>query len=326
MTRRALAIVTACSVAVSAAVAVASCAVDPYLTCGATCVDAGLDAVLPDVAVTDAGPTDASFDGIPSPPDCGTAPSCLQNVPAGWTPVAFAAGSQLSCPTGFTQTNLVTSPSVGANACTCSACTSSGAWSCGGETVGVGGLQCTQNELDAAVTTCWGWGGSNRSTVALSIDQTGSVTCGTSTPTGNGKVTTTPAALCTPNDCTASVCGQAGFSDCISQAGDASCPSGFPTRTLAGSSATVSCNACPTCALANADAGCTTSLELYNDLLCAGTVVKSYTSAIPCTSVGQTFMSLHVQPATAATPNCGPPAGNAGGTAQLKTPVTICCP
>jgi len=93
---------------------------------------------------------------------------------------------------------------------------------------------------------------------------------------------------------------------------------------LVGASATVACNACPTCALTNGNAACTMNVATYDKTGCGGTLVQSFTSAMPCTST-QTFQSVHHAPATPPTPSCGPGPGNVGSTVQLASPVTICC-
>src|SRR6185312_11301304 len=200
MSRRGLALLAACSFGASAATALASCSVDPYLTCGASCADAAsaFDGAADVTQGDDASDAAATYDVLPDVPDCG-APACFTaSVPPGWTPAAF--GTQSSCPSGFTKTALV-SATVGANACTCSGCTASGSWTCGSETMATGGAQCTNNTIDASALSCWGFGGANQNDLELTVTRSGTVTCAASTPTGTGKATTSTATLCTPSGC-----------------------------------------------------------------------------------------------------------------------------
>jgi hypothetical protein len=105
------------------------------------------------------------------------------------------------------------------------------------------------------------------------------------------------------------------------------CPPGFPTQTFAGSAATLDCSACPKCALANADAGCTPTLELYAAQNCGGAPVQSYATQNQCTSlqVSSAFLSVYDEAGVPA-PSCDYGGGNVSSTAQLANPITICCP
>jgi hypothetical protein len=318
----------ACAAGAAAAASVASCGIDPYLTCGEACVEGGADVVLVDV-VTDAGSIDDDGGGFdfPDAPVCDAMPPCFDAaVPDGWTPIDFtttstSVASLPTCPQGFTSTNLVYDAALGAGACKCTACSASGPWSCG-ESIGVLGAKCDFYDYDASAAVCISTG------LASSVDihtptRSGNPSCGTSAPSGNGKVTASPARMCTPSTCDQSVCGQTAFSTCIYAPGNLVCPPGFSPQPTVGSGATASCNACPTCSIANADAGCSPSISLYSQAACAGSASQTITTLEQCTSTG-TFKSALID-SGAPTPSCSYGGGNVSGNAVLTNAITVCC-
>ena len=324
-----LAIVAACAAGAAAAASVASCAIDPYLTCGEACVDGSADVVLPDV-VADAPGADAdaasTFDGFPDAPVCDAAPPCLEaGVPDGWTAIDFSSANELpACPQGFASTDLAYDPALAAGACKCTACAASGSWTCETE-IGIAGANCTLGKVDASASGCINVGNFAVANAELfPPTRSGNPTCGTSTENGTGKTTSSAARMCTPSTCGQSVCGQAQLAACIYAAGALPCPAGYSTSTMAGSGATASCAACPSCAVANADAGCEPSAVLYAQASCGGTVVQTITTVGQCNATS-TFRS-GLFDAGVPTPTCSYGGGSVSGTAQLSNPITVCCP
>jgi len=329
MVRVRLAIVAVCAAGAAAAASVASCAVDPYLTCGAACAEGGSDVAAPDV-VTDAPGVDADdgagFDGFPDAPVCDAAPSCLDaGVPDGWTPIDFATGANLpTCPQGFASTSLVYDAGIASGACHCTACAASGSWTCQTQ-IGIAGANCTLAKIDASASACINTGNFALTNAEIfPPTRAGNPTCGTSTPNGSEKTTASSARMCTPTTCGESVCGQTSFAACIYASGTLPCPAGYSTSTLAGSGASASCDTCPTCALANADAGCAPSVVLYSQTSCGGTAVQTLTTVGQCNTTS-TFRS-GLFDAGVPTPTCSYGGGNVSGTAQLSNPITVCCP
>lgn len=315
--------------AFAAAASVASCAVDSYLTCGQACVEGGADVVGTDGPSADGG--DAStFDGFPDAPVC-PAPDCFDGgLPDGWTPIDFASGAEVAaCPQDFAATDLVYDAGLASGACNCTACAASGSWSCQFH-VGAHGASCNQTDYDASASGCFtpgGGGGGNTGSSAEVYPPTrsGSPSCGTSTPNGTGKAASSPARMCTPTQCNDLVCGQASFDACIYAAGDVGCPAGFSKKTLAGTAATATCNACPSCAVANADAGCAASITLYDKPSCGGTAVQVLTPQNGCTLGLPSWQSFALDASTP-TPTCSYGGGSVAGTAQLANAITVCCP
>jgi hypothetical protein len=327
MATRGLPLVAACALA--AAAAVAACGVDSYLNCGDPCADGSAGDVVQSTdgpggdAVSDAGSEPDVF--IP-PPCTDAGVSCLGAVPSGWTPVAVADGG-VQCPNqGFASNTFVTNPQLETGSCSCSACTASGSWTCG-VTLSAGGLACTDESFDASASTCWTTS-AQHGHFSQDLTRYGTVSCNASTPNGTGAVDTTPVTTCAPTACASDLCALAnnGFSVCILHSGSVACPGGYTPWATVGTSASVTCNACPTCSLVNGSAVCTGTSTVYDQLNCNGGNKGSTSINGSCVGSNSPFQSVFYDAGPVPVPNCGGGGGPVSGQAQLTGTMTVCCP
>jgi hypothetical protein len=277
----------------------------------------------PDGALADAATDIAANDAFVAL-DCGSGAqldtTCVATVPAGWTPTTLAGLGVSTCPPGFETTPYVTNPEPALGACVCS-CSTTGAWTCAGKLGS--GSSCTADMIAASSSSCW-----NVSHTSLGefIDRSGTVSCGGGNQIGTGLAVTFPLTLCTPKQCSVDYCGtkDAGYGLCIANPATTSCPVGFPVRYVAGTSAKVACDPCPTCTVANADAGCSGSVTAYSTLDCNGNVLGGTSTNDTCASTIASFLSIYFDAAPPPVPSCV--AGSTGpGTTSLDDILTICC-
>lgn len=311
------------AVGASALVAlVESCAVDPYLTCGDACDDAGFqgDATTGDASSPDDG-------AIPTP--CATLDaSCLgAPVPAGWIAIAIQRGAPAACPGApgdFFSKVYATSPTLDQGSCACTGCAPSGSWTCTATLVST--LGCVGTGANFAPGEC---DQSTNNSVMGSVARSGTVTCPAAKQIGTLDASSTPLGACVPESCNADFCALAaqGFELCVMSADvtDGACPADFPHATLAGDHAVASCGACQTCALANATASCGSTVVPYGDSRCQAGERPPLILDGGCQAAGSGVSSVLYPADAAPTPNCGPKIGTTTGTATLASPATICC-
>jgi hypothetical protein len=262
---------------------------------------------------------------------CTTAPgACVASLPAGWTLAAYEASRAASCPTGFTQADVVAAPVAGAGACDCGCafnssptCTKGmvptqyGLTGCGltGATLNVDGTGCTKLGFSGNLSTHFS---------ATPAAATG-LACTASTTTDLAKVTSTDERLClAPTMCEEDVCGgmvDPGFSACVVHDGDQACPSGWPTKTTVGDSATLACAACTGC---TGTADCTDEkVQFFSDQNCnnAGPTLDANGT---CVSSNGSLVTAFKYTATVANQQCkgtGPKTASVG----LAATRTVCC-
>lgn len=253
--------------------------------------------------------------------------SCLgKPVPDGWQPIAIQAGANAGCGDGgFTFTPLETDPQLAPGACTCSGCSATANWTCGASIkVGqVGNTDCLAETYDASASACIA---TAHSSMGLYLTRYGNPSCSGGQLTGSQDASTTPITACTPQSCDTDFCamGNRGFKLCIYNASvsDGGCPSDFPAGRLVGPSASVTCDSCQQCGLANPDAGCAGSITAFSNNNCTG---NNQGTTVACTDVGQVYNSVFYDAGAAPVPSCGGPGGPTSGKATLDQPTTICC-
>jgi hypothetical protein len=316
----------------------AACGIDES---GLGSVDgASSDVTLSDVGTTDGGGMDVViFDNyVPPPcsdPDASLDASCLgTTLPEGWIPFAMQvdAGS-VTCPGDggdFTEVMYQTDPVIMGNNCVCMGCSTTSGWSCGG-TLFAGGPTCNGDTQTVSGTAPYCWA-VNHVQYGASISRSGSATCTANNYYGTN-VTATSVAGCAPIRCQSDFCGLAtqGFKMCARNDAvtDGGCPPGLPNAYIVGQSPQANCNACPTCSVANADAGCSALLTSYpaGDNNCDGGSVSSQEADGGCSDVNGTtfFNSLLYQP-TVPLADCEPSGPtNVGGNPTVQAPLTVCC-
>lgn len=240
-----------------------------------------------DGGMTDTGIDADPGDGGPCMVDAGTC-NDLMIVPAGWTPVVLST-TNLSCPLGFSGSNVHVDPVAMSGACTCSASNQNPPTCVNGNVTRSNGTSCVNGQGQIAVNgQCNVVGGT------IDIGEKDSTvgpggSC-TSTATANpNKLSDTPASVCTPVQCPNDVCAgmaPAGHIACIQTTGDVACPSTgpFKNQRLVGDMMTLDCSAaCTTCA---ANATCTSaSIAFYSDTACQNPVT-SVAADSSCHSTG----------------------------------------
>jgi hypothetical protein len=284
----------------------------------------------------DAGVRDAASDAVVTKPLCapGSGNACTSALPAGWSPLAFAAARAASCPEGFTAVDLVTRPAARLSACKC-ACQVSAADppSCAkGTLVGTAGNTPT---CDAAAvggpitgTGCVVKPGTTASYARYTPLGLTRGTCASSSIVDQG-ATADPARGCVPSaPCGEAVCNGTspeGFASCIVHDADVPCPAGpFVKRTLAGTSAQIACGGCPTC---QNTATCSVPVvRAYNDGICTTEVTSAVVNGscnLLTGAAGQAFGSIKYDVALT-NPSCTPTSAPTEAV-SLASPRTICC-
>jgi hypothetical protein len=299
------------------------------------------DATTMTDALSDARADVVMYDNyVPPPcttPDASLDASCLgPALPAGWEPFAMELdASAITCPGGdggdFMEVDYTTNPQVIGNSCVCMGCsTSTSSWDCSG-TLSAGGIvPCTSQTQPVGDTPyCWS---TTHASFSGTVSRTGSAVCGANNYYSTTAVATNVAG-CAPTRCQSDFCGLAGqgFKLCArnSSVTDGGCPASLPVSYVVGQNPHATCNACPTCSIANADAACSATLTPYsgNGGPCeagAGTTVNADGT---CNTTGMTFFnSVLYDPGAVPVPDCEPSGPtNVGGTGTLDAPLTVCC-
>jgi len=279
--------------------------------------DAG-DAALGD------GSSDGGSDVFTLDCSAGFDASCVPAIPPGWTAVGLATGA-VACPLPeFSNETYLTNPTLTAESCACSACTTTGSWSCS-VTLAAGAF-CTAEQVTDSGSFCWTTM-SPRTSFEETLTRNGTASCTGSQQTGTLKADAAAVTICAPTQCTANYCGlsQAGFKLCVTST-NANCPAAFPVKTVAGATATVACDPCPGCTIVNDDAGCSGEVTAYSSASCFGSVLGSTSMSNTCTMGSNFASSFYFDAGPTPIPVCAPAAPQSGtGTPQLSNPVTICC-
>lgn len=262
---------------------------------------------------------------------CTTAPgACVAALPAGWTLAAYEASRAAACPAGYTQDDIVASPVAGAGACGCD-CAFDSPPSCtkGMVPTQYGFNSCSQNgatlNVDGSGCASLGFVGTLQTHFSATPAPATSLACTASTLTDASKVTTSDQRVChAPTACEEDVCSgivDAGFQACIVHDGDQACPSGWPTKTVVGGAATLSCAACTGC---TGTADCTDEkVQFFSDANCnnAGPTLAANTM---CVASSQSVVAAYKYTATVSNAKCdgtGPKTATPG----LTKPQTVCC-
>jgi hypothetical protein len=306
----------------------AACGIDESGT-----LDTNDGSINPDVEVLDQGVKEVNPEANPPPLTCleaGTPldASCLgKPVPTGWQPIAVQVGANVGCgDAGFVSTPLITNPALQAGSCACTGCAATGSWSCGASIKT--GNNCTQDVLDASTSACFG--NTNHQTYGVNLTRFGNPICGGGLQDGSMEAASTAVTACTPASCDTDFCamGGQGYALCIYNASvsDGGCPSDFPTAHVVGPSATVACDNCQQCALANPNAQCTGAAIAYSNTNCNGSALGT-AAAQTCGDLGSgSFNSVFYDAGPVPVANCGIATGVNTGKVALDQPSTICCP
>jgi hypothetical protein len=275
------------------------------------------------------------------PTECPTGQSCI-SVPVGWQPYAMTTGQV--CPGGYANPqSYVTNASAGDLTCTCTcsgtqACeaqatlTEYGATGCGGTSTNTFALDATPSCTNGGFTTI-----TNRSYEVTAVANGASPAC-SATPSivTSPPVNQTNELLCAPaRACTSGVGSCLSPSEqqslCIAQAGDLTCPAGYPTRTAVASSVvdTRQCGACGcgstlSCTLQSVlidnDNGCATTLPYWLQL--PPSTCKDETEGAWVYGVQGTFASTGSGACSVVT---SPSTATGGVTLDDFSRLTVCC-
>jgi hypothetical protein len=314
--------------------------------------------------IGDASPSDVVIGRDVAPQDSYVPPTCAEidatclgiEVPTGWV-LLDVTDAGASCPgdsEDWAPHPLVANPVPTSNACSCGACTATGAYACDGSiTVGSGIAKCTDNTTSIAggSPTCVSMGVVNpacgmKASLGADMPQpTGNPTCNAPF-TGTELATSTPFLGCAPQQCTTDYCGlrAQGFETCILHNSDPSgvCPGGFHNAFGTSALASVPGNVQVTCAACactpDQPGACTASLRVFGGVGFAagncdgdgGTNGSDWVETLDadnCQSTGLCgFSSVYVVPDPPPPATCSPGFPTLGsGDASLTAPVTICC-
>ena len=286
--------------------------------------DVAVDAPDAQPPPTEAGMCDDDSGGCQSP-----------DVPAGWTPVAYAENPQSGCPTSLWSTadDDVTGVGVGTAQCSCDCsitnnpnCTTGTIATYFSDTPGCG---TSGQALQFTNGGCIGVGGNLHAYYASTAIAATGGQCNVTTAS-SGMVASTPVRLCIPDvECTTAACdgvAPVGFAACIVADGDQPCPSGssFSVKHAIAKSASASC--APTCGTAcTFQGGCTNpQVNLFSGTSC-GTLLDALKSDGTCVQTGGgAFVGSASYSATPSFSGC-----TASGTTSVQvvptTPRTVCC-
>ncbi|CAN5713462.1 hypothetical protein BH09MYX1_BH09MYX1_57800 [soil metagenome] len=277
----------------------------------------------------DGGTTvDTGFDvgPIPDGSNCG---ACGTAAPAGFHYVAYNENRTTACPSGTKPSDVVSNvgDSIG---CTCPCKVNPPDCAVGNIArpfdQDPNNATCNQMgaTLNAAAPTCTVL--QNQIGLGNHIQVNPPTIQGTCISEGTADLTSvkpTEGRLCdAPTECTGVVCG--GPKKCIAQAGDVACPSGFPNKTVVGTSVTAKCEACGAC---KAEVVCTGTLSFYTDTACGTGQVDmtadSTCGARPSASIGKAY-SAYKYAGSVKSATCTPPP-DTKGTPSLEGQSTVCC-
>lgn len=336
-------VVSGVVMAMSLAVVVSACGLDVVGSKSSGETDSLDASTEPSMPARDG--SSSSPDATPSDPSkCSTtSTACTSGLEAGWTPVAFAASTTAACPSDFLTADVVTNASLadGACSCTCTASTTDPP-SCahGNMAVGMGANACAaMGNIPVTDSNCtsnpFPYKVDNSLNVKLTAVPFYPGTCTASTQKDDSKIISTAARVCTPPPvCNEDVCAgnvPSGFTACIAHDGDVACPGAGPfvNKTLAGSSADLTCGGCTTCT--NSGTCKPATVRLYGDATCgqqfahraADDVCGPLTFDMPPGPGGRDVVSVRYDVEMGPV-SCSATAGATSDVA-LAQPRTICC-
>lgn len=269
-----------------------------------------------------------------SDPACGGF-TCIEPAPSGFSQVAFADAARTDCPTGFSfpiDLRVV----AGEGTCSCN-CTPSG------PACSAGAVSYAQGTTDAcsdgphAVTadgTCQNLGGGQFDVPASAFTHVtpppGPTSCAANgsqpTPLTDGRMCPPlgrigagcPTGLvCVPNATTS-----AGYKQCITATGSGACPSTFPSKRRAGTSATDT-RQCSSCECGTAP--CESTVEMFDSPGCNGAASLTLSGGATCAQGSNAAFKARGAKATA-TGGCAPTKeATLQGSLTLADERTVCC-
>jgi hypothetical protein len=276
---------------------------------------------------------------------CGQQGFSCQDVPNGWTAVAFSATTRPSCPDGTTAVDLKVSAGDGMTAaCSCSCMEAGGSCTKGSFTVtSASDVACTTTPTTTTVPV------SGAACTALGADialSTHAMIAGPSAPTSCTLTTAVEGALTDGRLCRAQAgastgggCGTnqtctrgvtQGLASCITMDGKAACPATFPKRSTAGTDATDgrSCTGCGCAAPAPCTGG---SVSLFDSAMCKtnGNFMHADNIGTACNPLapGSNFTATFFKSTPPTGGGCGVPTGqgNVTGGVTFTNERTVCC-
>ena len=263
-------------------------------------------------------------------------------VPAGWTAVTFSATTRPSCPLGETAIDLQVAAGDATATCNCSCNPVGGKCDTGNFTIAsASDTACAVTPTTTTVPVdmggCTALGASIAlSTRAMATPPAGPTSCAV-TAGVNGALTN--GRLCQPQGigggcnagevCAPKPSASAALSTCITASGMMACPSGFPKRSTAGTSA-ADTRACTGCACA-APVPCTGgSVSLYDNSMCKTVGNSKHADNIGGTcedlAPSSSFTATHFE-STPPTGGCAAPTTKAtlSGAVTFTNERTVCC-
>lgn len=285
-----------------------------------------------DVVVTgDSGGKDQNVGDQNLPPSCGDPKACLGTVSAPWQFVALANMPTAACPPSFTTLDLARDFAPSVDACLC-ACTSTGG-NCGPSAYSEGNDgTCTQHVDagggDPSACTALSHKDGNITKVQITQSALTAVTCG-SMRVGDAGVASVPVRVCEPTCDAGDFCGAASTVGmaCLIADGDIPCPTGRTYgRTILGTTATTTCNACGTCT--QTATSCDATMSFYGTIGCTGTADNTYAADGTCQDgPGTNSWQASKLNATPPPQACGSSSSpDPGGKSAPTAPKTLCCP
>jgi hypothetical protein len=235
------------------------------------------DLDLPDVIVA---PNDASPVTSDATVTSDAPVSSCASPESGWD-IVFVTDRDHACSGDTITRDLVTSPSTGSATCACGSCTitpdpgcSSGSFAIKyGNDYNTARCDMTGMARDGNNGACTPANPTLAPQVQVVPPKPSSPPACTASALASGSPSATPLRACVPTEsnCTPP---SADFAACLQRAGDVSCPSSHPKKTLAGARANVKCGSC-SCTVASH--GCSGTARYYSDTNC-GTQVGTATT------------------------------------------------
>jgi hypothetical protein len=260
--------------------------------------------------------------------------ACADALPAGWT---FAAAAD-ACPNGSTKSDILVDPSWPPAQCKCSCtpptCLSDTFVQQLGTTTCDGAINTKSGNAGNCMTDTQGFGNNHVSyTPNAPTDGSCNPTAAVTLPSASGQ----PGAICTVpatkqgGGCSGSqVCtfgGTTPDASCIVATGAQECPSGFPTKHVAGTQVADNrgCGACPGVGASpvNCTLGCTGTITWYTTGGCGGGTRAFDVNGV-CVYTGS-VSTVYQSYKYAATPSCAPGTATPTGSASLTDTMTMCC-
>lgn len=264
---------------------------------------------------------------------CGNNGTCV-TVPQGWTLVAYD-NNRDTCPSSFPGSkDIVIAPT--SNGCSCN-CQTTSQGSCGGSanvTVYTGG-SCSGDAGTANVNM------TSQCTQSSALNNIGSARLGSLNPIsptcGAGssqKSSTSDGRLCSPQSppactgggvCAGSTSGS-GYSVCLMQAGDVSCPgNGYDSKRLVGDSVASDTRTCGPCTCTPQAPSCSgAEIDFYAGGSCGGDAGVTIKPNNNCTSVSGSYGSYKWS-GISSNGSCQASNPSVTGTLTLANVTTVCC-